>query len=73
MKLGRSDIGAGTTIGTYSTTLYDTRIGDDASLGDLSILMKGEELPCGTAWEGSPARVATEKDPRLISRESIAA
>ncbi len=70
MKLGRSDIGARTAMGTYSTTLYDTRIGDDASLGDLSIVMKGEELPAGTAWEGSPARparVAAEAEPGVCS------
>ncbi len=29
-----------------------------AALGDLSLLMKGEMLPAGTAWEGIPARPA---------------
>jgi hypothetical protein len=31
---------------------------DDAQLGDLSVLMKGETLPTGTSWEGSPAKPA---------------
>ena len=30
--------------------------GLEAALGDLSLLMKGEVLPAGTAWEGIPAR-----------------
>jgi len=73
MKLSRSDIGARATIGAYSTTLYDTRIGEDAALGALSILMKGEELPPGTTWEGSPARPAPVDDPGVIAPEPIAA
>jgi hypothetical protein len=27
-----------------------------AQLGPLSLLMKGETLPAGSRWEGSPAR-----------------
>jgi acetyltransferase-like isoleucine patch superfamily enzyme len=69
MKLGPSCIGARATVGNYSTTLYDTKIGEDAALGALSILMKGEELPERTAWEGSPARTVCD----LIVPQSIAA
>ena len=29
---------------------------DDVSLGDLSLIMKGETLPKGTRWQGTPAR-----------------
>jgi hypothetical protein len=35
-------------------------VGADAQLGDLSVVMKGETLPDGTNWEGSPARIVTE-------------
>ena len=43
------------TIGSMSLVLYDTEMGDGSSLGQLSLLMKGESLPPGTRWEGIPA------------------
>ncbi|HEY0311781.1 MAG TPA: Pls/PosA family non-ribosomal peptide synthetase [Allosphingosinicella sp.] len=46
------------TIGSLAIVLYDAEIGEDAQLGDLSVVMKGESLPSGTSWEGSPARIA---------------
>ena len=46
------------TIGSLAIVLYDAEIGEDAQLGDLSVVMKGESLPAGTSWEGSPARIA---------------
>jgi len=55
MKLGPVRIGARSTIGAASIVLYDAAVGDDAMLGELSILMKGEVIPAGTSWEGSPA------------------
>ena len=55
MKIGRVEIGARTTIGSRSTILYDTHIGDSVNLGPLTLVAKGERLPAGTRWEGSPA------------------
>jgi non-ribosomal peptide synthetase-like protein len=46
------------TIGSLAIVLYDAEIGEDATLGDLSVVMKGESLPSGTSWEGSPAKLA---------------
>jgi non-ribosomal peptide synthetase-like protein len=59
MKISRVDIGDRCTIGAGSIVLYDTRMEADSALGELSMLMKGETLPAGTHWEGSPARPAT--------------
>ena len=56
MKVSGLKIGARATVGSMSIVLYDSVIEDDAQLGDLSVLMKGETLPPGTSWEGSPAR-----------------
>jgi len=36
--------------------LYDTKIGDFARLGPLTIVMKGEEIPAFSHWLGSPAQ-----------------
>jgi len=55
MKIGRVVIGARVTVGTRSTILYDTHVGDDARLGPLTLVAKGERLPPATAWTGSPA------------------
>jgi non-ribosomal peptide synthetase-like protein len=59
MKVGAIRVGDRATIGSLAIVLYDAEIGSDAQLGDLSVVMKGETLPDGTNWEGSPARIAT--------------
>ncbi|HXF11099.1 MAG TPA: Pls/PosA family non-ribosomal peptide synthetase, partial [Desulfuromonadaceae bacterium] len=55
MKIGTVEIGAGVTVGTRTTILYDTRIADNVQLGPLTLVAKGERLPAGTRWEGTPA------------------
>jgi len=57
MKMDFVNIGAQCSVGASSLVLYDTRMEAGARLGPLSLLMKGEALPAGTAWAGSPARV----------------
>ena len=52
------DSGPRCKVGAGSLVLYDTQIQQGATLGDLSLLMKGETLPAGTSWEGIPARPA---------------
>lgn len=56
MKVSSVTVGDRAVIGSYAIVLYDAEIGDDAQLGDLSVVMKGETLPTGTSWEGSPAQ-----------------
>jgi carbonic anhydrase/acetyltransferase-like protein (isoleucine patch superfamily) len=36
--------------------LHDAEVQDGAALGELSLVMKGERLPPGTRWQGTPAR-----------------
>ncbi|WP_294238670.1 Pls/PosA family non-ribosomal peptide synthetase [uncultured Sphingomonas sp.] len=59
MKVGAITVGDRATIGSLAIVLYDAEVGADAQLGDLSVVMKGESLPAGTNWEGSPARIVT--------------
>jgi non-ribosomal peptide synthetase-like protein len=61
MKIGLVEIGAQTTIGTRTTILYDTHVGDRVQLGPLTLVAKGERLPAATRWEGSPAAPVDEK------------
>lgn len=56
MKMSHLRIGQRCTIGPRAVVLYDTEVGNDASLDGLSLVMKGESLPAGTAWRGIPAR-----------------
>jgi len=57
MKMSTLTVGAGCTVGADAVVLYDTCMEDGAELGALSLLMKGETLPAGTRWEGSPAQL----------------
>lgn len=56
MKEGTITIGSRCSIGSKAFVLYDTEIGDDVTLEDLSIVMKGESLPGNSRWEGIPSR-----------------
>lgn len=62
MKMSTVTVGAGATLGTRAVVLYDSVVGDDVSLGALSLLMKGEHLITGTRWRGIPAQRITTFD-----------
>ncbi len=55
MKVGRVALGRGVTVGSAATVLYDTHCGDYARVGPLTIIMKGEEIPASSSWQGAPA------------------
>jgi non-ribosomal peptide synthetase-like protein len=55
MKVGRVKLGRGVCVGAGSTVLYDTHVGDYAQIGLLTVIMKGENIPANTRWEGAPA------------------
>jgi len=54
MKASHLKIGTDCEVGTQSIVLYDTELQDGARLGPLSLVMKGETLPAGQVWVGSP-------------------
>ncbi|THW54305.1 hypothetical protein D6D20_10310 [Aureobasidium pullulans] len=54
MKVGNVSVGRRACLKTFSVCLPGSRVEDGAQLGSLSLLMKGEVLPQGTAWEGAP-------------------
>ncbi len=56
MKVGPVKIGRRCTIGARTIILYDSEIGDGASLEPLSLVMKGENIQPDTNWGGSPVR-----------------
>lgn len=54
MKVGEVKFGKRACVKPYSICLPGSSVADGAQLGSLSLVMKGEALPEGTAWEGSP-------------------
>ncbi len=57
MTSGRVRIGSRCVVGASTVVLLDAELADGASVGDLSMIMKGECLPAGTRWHGAPARL----------------
>ncbi|KAG1251800.1 hypothetical protein G6F65_018194 [Rhizopus arrhizus] len=64
MKIGPVRIGRGVNVGPRTTILYDTHVEEHAVLGPLTLVLKGETIPAGQAWMGSPAPPWT-RGPRL--------
>ncbi len=58
MKMHVVNVGDRVTLGTRSVVLYDTKVHDEVLTAPLTLVMKGEELPPGTAWAGIPAQPA---------------
>ncbi|HLH55668.1 MAG TPA: peptide synthetase, partial [Verrucomicrobiae bacterium] len=64
MKMSNLEIASRCSVGAHALVLYDTRMRPGSTLGQLSLLMKGEVLPPGTSWAGIPARPAETSYPR---------
>jgi len=68
MKIGRIEVGRGVVVGAGATVLYDTKVGDFARLGPLTLVMKGEHIPPNSTWGGSPAEpVVVHRAPAAVT------
>ena len=56
MRTGALTIGAGAVVGENVVLDIDTAVGDDATVGHASSLHRGQAVPAGETWQGSPAR-----------------
>lgn len=54
MKIGQVKIGNSACIKSGTVCLPHSCVGNYAQLGCLSLVMKGETVPEGQAWEGAP-------------------
>jgi non-ribosomal peptide synthetase-like protein len=63
MKMSTVELGARASVGTRAIVLYDTVVGEEASLAPLSLVMKAERLLPRTRWRGIPVRAATDQRP----------
>ncbi|MFZ6657778.1 Pls/PosA family non-ribosomal peptide synthetase [Undibacterium sp. TJN19] len=55
MKIDHVSIGERVYMGPRSAVLYSAVVADDASLGAMTLVMKGEYIPAGSSWHGCPA------------------
>ena len=55
MKIDHVLIGRRVYMGPRSAVLYSAVVGDNAMLGPLTLVMKGEFIPAATCWRGCPA------------------
>ncbi|MFZ6674066.1 Pls/PosA family non-ribosomal peptide synthetase [Undibacterium sp. Xuan67W] len=58
MKIDEVIIGERVYMGPRSSVLYSAVVGDDAQLGALTLVMKGEFIPAKSSWRGCPAAIA---------------
>jgi non-ribosomal peptide synthetase-like protein len=58
MKIDHVNIGRRVYMGPRSAVLYSAVVSDNAKLGALTLVMKGEFIPAATAWRGCPAAPA---------------
>jgi non-ribosomal peptide synthetase-like protein len=71
MKVGQVSFGNRACAKPYSICLPGSSLSDGAQLGCLSLLMKGENLPECTAWEGAPV-VPRKRRSKVLSETSSA-
>jgi non-ribosomal peptide synthetase-like protein len=55
MTAGPVRLARRSSVGWMSTVLLDAGLGERTSLGDLSLVIKGESLPASSRWQGIPA------------------
>ncbi len=58
MKIDQVMIGSKVYMGPRSSVLYSAVVGDNAKLGALTLVMKGEFIPGASSWRGCPAAPA---------------
>jgi non-ribosomal peptide synthetase-like protein len=58
MKIDQVTIGSRVYMGPRSAVLYSAVVGDNARLGALTLVMKGEHIPANGNWAGCPAAPA---------------
>ncbi|KAF7198170.1 Linear gramicidin synthase subunit B [Pseudocercospora fuligena] len=69
MKIGYVSFGNKSSVKPYSICLPGSSVSDGAQLGSLSLVMKGENLPEHTAWEGAPVRPRKRRSAAATSKK----
>ena len=56
IEIGPVTLGRDVFVGELAVLDIDTSLGDGAQLGHSSALLRGQSVPCGERWHGSPAQ-----------------
>ncbi|MCL9685226.1 Pls/PosA family non-ribosomal peptide synthetase [Legionella maioricensis] len=72
-KVSNVTISSGCNVGVASIVLYNTLMEENATLGSLSLLMKGERLPSNTEWAGIPAQSTSVTNNLHPTQQSVTA
>ena len=70
-KAGPIKIENNCTIGAASEVLYNTVMKQNSTLGSLSLLMKGEQLPMNSRWQGVPAQAVYDQNNWQVKSEAL--
>jgi non-ribosomal peptide synthetase-like protein len=62
MSIAPVDLDHGATIGPHSVILPAASVGADATVGPVSLVMRGEHVPARTRWAGNPIAPWTERE-----------
>jgi non-ribosomal peptide synthetase-like protein len=54
MRLDAVTVGEGATLGTNCVALPAAKLGAGATIGPASLVMRGDEVPASTRWQGNP-------------------
>ncbi|MBA8931856.1 non-ribosomal peptide synthetase-like protein [Kutzneria viridogrisea] len=54
MRLDQVELGRGATVGPHSIVLPGSRVGESTTVGAVSLVMRDEQLPARTRWQGNP-------------------
>jgi non-ribosomal peptide synthetase-like protein len=54
MSMDTVTLAAGSTLGPHSVVLPAARLGEHATVGPASLVMRGEVVPVGSRWSGNP-------------------
>lgn len=59
LRIGPTQLAPGATLGPTAAVLPDTVVGAGTTVCGHSVVMRGEELPAGSRWQGVPVAPAT--------------
>ena len=63
MSMDTVDLGRGATLGPHCVALPASGIGDGATVGPASLVMRGDMVPAHTRWQGNPIAPWAKGDP----------
>nr|WP_254699359.1 Pls/PosA family non-ribosomal peptide synthetase [Rhodococcus sp. SGAir0479] len=71
MSMDTVTLGAGATLGPHCVALPAAGLGDGATVGPASLVMRGDTVPPSTRWQGNPITPWNDPPPWTASAEGV--